>query len=189
MTKVELHPYIDGGVKPGSGHFAGGVLVCHCEESPVKVGVMGDVAHNHACGCSKCWKPSGAVFAVIAVTPRDKVTVLENGDKLSIVDGGAAIQRHACSGCGVHMIGRIENAQHPFHGLDFVHAELFQEAGSAAPTFAAFVSSIIESGHDPAAMDDVRGTLTNLGLTPYDCLSPPLMDAIAIHVAKQKQAA
>jgi S-(hydroxymethyl)glutathione synthase len=30
----------------------------------------------------------------------------------------------------------------------------------------------------------VRGRLSELGLTPYDCLSPPLMDAIASHVAK-----
>jgi S-(hydroxymethyl)glutathione synthase len=30
----------------------------------------------------------------------------------------------------------------------------------------------------------VRARLRQLGLEPYDCLSPPLMDAIATHVAK-----
>jgi S-(hydroxymethyl)glutathione synthase len=30
--------------------------------------------------------------------------------------------------------------------------------------------------------------LRELGLEPYDCLSPALMDAIAIHVAKTKAA-
>ena len=79
---VHIHPSIDNGVKKGSGNFAGGTLVCKCKDKPVKVGIRGDVAHNHACGCTKCWKPDGATFAVIAVVPRDNVTVLENGDKL-----------------------------------------------------------------------------------------------------------
>jgi S-(hydroxymethyl)glutathione synthase len=33
-------------------------------------------------------------------------------------------------------------------------------------------------------MTNVRQKLKGLGLEPYDCLSPPLMDAIATHVAK-----
>jgi S-(hydroxymethyl)glutathione synthase len=84
------------------------------------------------------------------------------------------------------MYGRIENKAHPFYGLDFIHPELFQETGSAAPGFAAFVSSVIESGVDPAEMDGIRSRLKELGLEPYDCLSPALMDAIATHVAKSK---
>jgi S-(hydroxymethyl)glutathione synthase len=181
---VQLHPSIDNGVKKGSGSFAGGTLVCKCKDKPVKVGVKGDVAHNHACGCTKCWKPEGATFAVIAVVPRETVTVLENGDKLQIVDAAATIQRHACKVCGTHMYGRIENKGHPFYGLDFIHPELFQEAGSAAPGFAAFVSSVIESGVNPSEMPGIRSRLKELGLEPYDCLSPALMDAIATHVAK-----
>ena len=82
------------------------------------------------------------------------------------------------------MYGRIENTGHPFYGLDFVHTELSNEAGWSAPQFAAFVSSIIESGADPANMGAVRSRLKELGLEPYDCLSPPLMDAIATHCAK-----
>ena len=114
--------------------------------------------------------------------------MLENGDKLQIVDASAVIQRYACKACGTHMYGRIENKGHPFYGLDFVHPELFQEAGSAAPGFAAFVSSVIESGVKPEQMDGIRGRLKELGLEPYDCLSPALMDAIATHVAKSKAA-
>src|SRR6516164_1372647 len=182
---VQLHPSINSGVQKGSGSFAGGTLVCKCQDKPVKVGIKGDVAHNHACGCTKCWKPAGAVFSVVA---RDNVTILENGDKLQIVDPSAVIQRHACKACGTHMYGRIENKNHPFYGLDFIHPELFQESGSAAPGFAAFVSSIIESGVKPEQMDDIRSRLKELGLEPYDCLSPPLMDAIATHVAKAKAA-
>ena len=34
-------------------------------------------------------------------------------------------------------------------------------------------------------MGDVRARLTELGLTPYDCLSPPLMDLIATSAAKR----
>jgi len=185
---IRLHPSIDNGVRLGSGKFTGGTLVCKCKDNPVKVTIRGDVAHNHACGCTKCWKPEGAMFSVVAVVPRDNLTVSENGDKLGIVDASAPIQRHACKSCGTHMFGRIENKAHPFYGLDFVHPELLAEAGSAAPGFAAFVSSVIEAGVDPASMDDVRRRLKEIGLEPYDCLSPPLMDAIATHVAKSKKA-
>jgi S-(hydroxymethyl)glutathione synthase len=179
-----IHPSVDNGVKQGSSSFAGGTLVCKCADKPVKVKISSQVAHNHACGCTKCWKPAGAKFSVVAVVPRDTVSVVENGDKLKIVDEKATIQRHACTGCGVHMYGRIENKAHPFYGLDFIHPELFEEAGAAAPEFAAFVSSIIETGVDPSKMDGVRARLNELGLKPYDCLSPPLMDFIATHIAK-----
>jgi S-(hydroxymethyl)glutathione synthase len=179
-----IHPSVDNGVKQGSSSFTGGTLVCKCADKPVKVKVGSQVAHNHACGCTKCWKPAGAKFSVVAVAPRDTVSVLENGDKLKIVDDKATIQRYACTGCGVHMYGRIENKAHPFYGLDFVHPELFSEQGAAAPEFAAFVSSIIETGVDPSKMAGVRSRLNELGLKPYDCLSPPLMDFIATHIAK-----
>src|SRR5262249_29620420 len=138
----------------------------------------------HVCGCTKCWKPQSALFSMVAVVPRDKLSVSENAEKLAIVDPGAVIQRYACKECGVHMYGRIENSKHPFYGFDFVHTELSPESGWSPPEFAAFVSSIIESGADPAKMGDVRARLKTLGLEPYDCLSPALMDAIATHVRK-----
>ena len=181
---IKIHPAVDQGFKPGSAGFSGGTLVCRCADKPVKISVRGQVAHNHACGCTKCWKPDGAVFSLVAVVPRDNLSVVENGDKLAVVDPGATIQRYACKGCGVHMYGRIENKAHPFYGLDFVHPELFQEPGWAAPEFAAFVSSVIEAGVSPDRMGGIRSRLKELGLEPYDCLSPPLMDAIATHVAK-----
>jgi S-(hydroxymethyl)glutathione synthase len=116
--------------------------------------------------------------------PRDKLSVSKGAEKLKVVDANAAIQRHACTGCGVHMYGRIENTKHPFYGLDFIHTELSKGQGWSAPEFAAFVSSIIESGAKPDQMSAVRARLRELGLEPYDALSPPLMDAIATHVAK-----
>jgi S-(hydroxymethyl)glutathione synthase len=183
---ASIHPSVDGGVKPASANFSGGELRCKCASNAVVVSVGAQTAHNHVCGCTKCWKPDGAAFSMVAVVARDKVSVSANGAKLKIVDENAAIQRHACSGCGVHMYGRIENKGHPFYGLDFIHTELSPQSGWSAPEFAAFVSSIIESGYDPKGMESVRSRLKELGLAPYDCLSPPLMDAIATHVAKQK---
>jgi S-(hydroxymethyl)glutathione synthase len=182
---VNLHPAIDGGLKPADPNFAGGTLVCLCATKPVKVRIEGQIAHNHACGCTKCWKPAGAVFSVVAVAPHDKVKVVENGLKLKVVDPGALIQRHACVECGVHMYGPVER-DHAFKGLDFIHPERFQESGWPAPGFAAFVSSIIESGVDPSRMDGIRARLRELKLEPYDCLSPALMDLIATHTAKAK---
>ena len=183
---VGIHPQVDDGVHGGIAGFSGGTLTCHCASDPVKVEVSAQTAHNHVCGCTKCWKPAGATFAQIAVVGRDNVRVVSGADKLQVVDPSAAIQRHSCRDCGVHMYGRIEDASHPFHGLDFVHTELSSDDGWSRPEFAAFVSSIIESGVPPERMDAVRGRLTELGLAPYDCLSPPLMDAIATHVAKSK---
>jgi S-(hydroxymethyl)glutathione synthase len=186
MAKVNIHPSVDNGVRKGSASFAGGTLTCHCAKDPVTVKIKGNVAHNHACGCTKCWKPKGANFSVVAVVGRDNLSVTANANKLKVVDGKATIQRHACTGCGVHMFGRIENKDHPFYGLDFVHVELSKDAGWKEPEFAAFVSSIIESGFNPDGMGAVRARLKELGLEPYDCLSPALMDAIATHTAKAR---
>lgn len=186
---VSIHPSVDRGVKAGSKDFAGGTLTCKCKDKAVEVTVHAQSAHNHVCGCTKCWKPEGALFSMVAVVPRDKLSVTKNGDKLAVVDPKATIQRYACKGCGVHMYGRIENEKHPFYGLDFIHTELSPQAGWSAPEFAAFVSSIIESGADPANMGAVRARLKELKLEPYDCLSPVLMDVIAGHTYKQSKAA
>jgi S-(hydroxymethyl)glutathione synthase len=119
------------------------------------------------------------------VAPTEKVEVLENSDKLAVVDPAALIQRKACKVCGVHLYGPVEKPAHPFTGLSFIHPELFTTPGAAAPTFAAFVSSIIEGGGaKPEEMAGVRARLNELGLPPYDCLSPALMDYIATFVAK-----
>jgi S-(hydroxymethyl)glutathione synthase len=159
-------------------------LTCNCKQNAVQVSIKGQCAHNHVCGCTKCWKPKDALFSQVAVVPRDNLRVTRNADKLKVVDAGATIQRHACTGCGVHMYGRIENRKHPLYGFDFIHTELSKEQGWAPPEFAAFVSSIIESGTSPDRMKDIRGRLKELRLEPYDCLSPPLMDMIATHLGK-----
>lgn len=185
---VKIHPAVDNGVKQGSDSFQGGTLRCHCTDRPVEVRINAQSAHNHVCGCTKCWKPDGATFSMVAVVPRGAVEVVANGDKLKIVDEKMSIQRYACTGCGTHMYGRIENPEHPFYGLDFIHTELSSEEGWSAPGFAAFVSSVIESGVSPDRMGDIRARLTELGLPPYDALSPALMDAIATHVAKKSGA-
>jgi S-(hydroxymethyl)glutathione synthase len=185
MTAIAIHPAVDQGLTPAAADFSGGTLRCRCATQQVEVSIAGQCAHNHVCGCTKCWKPQGALFSQVAVVPRDNLKVTANEQKLEVVDPDATIQRHACKECGVHMYGRIENTGHPFYGLDFIHTELSDDRGWAPPEFAAFVSSIIESGADAAHMPEVRARLKSLGLEPYDCLSPPLMDAIATHTAKK----
>lgn len=183
---VKIHPAVDAGIALARPGFAGGTLTCHCTSDQVTVAIDAQVAYNHVCGCTKCWKPDGALFSQIAVVGRDKLNVTANADKLKVVDPSATIQRHACDVCGVHMYGRIENKDHALYGFDFLHTELSPESGWSAPEFAAFVSSIIESGARPENMGAVRARLNELGLPPYDVLSPPLMDAIATHTAKQR---
>lgn len=185
MSEIQIHPSVDAGVSAGSSGFAGGALLCDCAD-PVEVKVTTNSAFNHVCGCTKCWKPAGATFSMVAVVPRERLTVTKNEQKLSIVDESAPIRRHACTGCGVHMYGRIEKKEHAFYGFDFIHTERSKEAGWSAPEFAAFVSSVIEGGTPPSQMEAIRTRLKELGLTPYDCLSPQLMDLIAVHTAKAK---
>lgn len=181
---VSIHPSVDNGIAPAADNFSGGTLVCLCTDRPVTVAIGSQVAHNHACGCTKCWKPAGAVFSVVGVVPTDKVKVTANGDRLKIVDEKATILRHACTRCGVHMYGPVEKKDHAFYGLSFIHVERSKEKGWAPPTFAAFVSSVIESGTKPSEMGAIRARLTEIGLPPYDCLNPPLMDALAIKAAQ-----
>jgi S-(hydroxymethyl)glutathione synthase len=184
MASVSIHPSIDKGHKPAAANFAGGTLSCRCSDKKVTVTIKGQSNYNHACGCTRCWKPAGALFSMVAAVGSDNLSVTANQDKLKVVDTGATIKRYACSGCGVHMYGRIDNTKHPLYGFDFIHTELSSDPGWAPPGFAAFVSSIIEAGADPDKMGAVRAQLKQLGLEPYDCLSPPLMDFIATSVAK-----
>ena len=86
MATPSIHPAIDDGIKAGNDAFAGGYLHCHCESDPVQITVSSQSAHNHACGCSKCWKPEGAVFSLVAVVPRDSISVTANADKLAVRD-------------------------------------------------------------------------------------------------------
>ncbi|KAL3455332.1 putative glutathione-dependent formaldehyde-activating enzyme [Aspergillus heterothallicus] len=187
MSKaLPLHPLLDSGagLKQGKDTFPGGTLSCRCASNKVTVKLTSNVAHNHACGCSKCWKPEGALFSIVGVVPRDALSISANQNKLSIIDESAPIRRYACKECGVHLFGRIE-VDHPFKGLDFVHTELSDEEGWQAVQFAGFVSSLIGQGLDPSLMDKVREQLKGLGLQSYDALSPPLMDAIAAWNAKK----
>ena len=181
---MNIHPAMNDGLKPASENFSGGTLTCLCSTNPVKVKIDAQTAHNHACGCTQCWKPEGALFSQVAVVSRDAVSVIENEDKLEIIDPTQSIQRHACKECGAHMYGRIEDKSHPFYGLDFIHTELSDATGWSTPEFAAFVSSVIETGVNPDEMGAIRDRLGELGLPAFDCLSPPLMDAIATHTAK-----
>lgn len=183
---VSIHPLVDRGVAPAAKSFAGGTLRCLCATETVEVKIGAQVAFNHACGCTKCWKPEGALFSVIGVVPSDKVTVTANALKLKLVDEKAPLHRYACTGCGAHLYGRIAPKDHAFFGLDFIHTELSKDTGWEGPGFAAFVSSLIEAGTPPSALAEVRKTLREKNLEPYDCLSPTLMDVLATHSAKAK---
>ena len=82
------------------------------------------------------------------------------------------------------MYGRIENKDHPFFGLDFIHTELSNDQGwvRAGVRGIRFVDHRVgrRSGEHGSGQGAAEGTR----LEPYDCLSPPLMDAIATHTAK-----
>src|ERR1051325_5633952 len=115
---LSIHPSVDGGIRPGAKDFQGGILVCKCAKDPVEVTIRSQTAHNHACGCSKCWKPAGALFSVVGVVPDANLSVTANADKLHVTDPSAAILRNTCKECGTCLYGNIEK-DHPFKGLSF----------------------------------------------------------------------
>ena len=61
---VAIHPAVDNGVKASNPSFSGGTLKCKCAQAPVTVSIQGNVAFNHVCGCTRCWKPQGAAFSL-----------------------------------------------------------------------------------------------------------------------------
>lgn len=182
-----IHPAVDAGMPTGKGSDRL-VLRCACARDCVEVTVTSTPRHNHLCGCSKCWKPEGALFAQIAVAPHDAVQVTAGADRLQVVDPSQSIKRHACPACGTHMVGMVEDPGHHFYGLTFFHVELAQGGETPAPEFAAFVSSLIETGTDPARMGAIRARLTELGIPAHDAFSPELMDMIAWHRVKLAKA-
>src|SRR2546429_1267294 len=91
LMAVSIHPSVDNGVKKGNPNFAGGTLTCKCAQMPVTVSIGANVAFNHACGCTKCWKPKGALFSVVAVSLKKKGAVTVNPPKLKIIDPNAIV--------------------------------------------------------------------------------------------------
>lgn len=71
-ANVPIHPAIDAGCAHSLGYFAGGKFLCYCKSDRVGVALSAQTAHDHACGCSKCWKPEGALFSQVAVVSRNK---------------------------------------------------------------------------------------------------------------------
>ncbi|MEV5020437.1 SRPBCC family protein [Sphingobium sp. LMA1-1-1.1] len=186
-ANIAIHPCVDAGQRPQSEEPVEH-LTCKCTSDPVEASVVGPVYHSHLCGCSKCWKPEGALFALTAVAPSSSIQIRSNAAKLAIVDENQSIQRHACTSCGAHMVGKVPNPDHHFYGLDFLHPEL-GNVPPRAPEFAGFVSSIVETGTPASKMSGIRRQLADNNIAAYDAFSPELMDLIAWHKVKISRAA
>lgn len=185
LASVALHPSLEGERPPAGGEsFAGKTLRCACPSEPVEVRLSEDIAHNHLCGCSKCWRPAGYLFAQTAVVPTGSLEVTAHLGKLQVVDATQSIKRHACIACGVHLFGRVDDPDHHFFGIDFMHPELAGSAHRPKVEFAGFVSSLIESGTSPTVMASVRSHLAAADIAPFDTFSPEITDVIAWHRVK-----
>ena len=124
MNLAELHPAIGHGDKKGAPGFGGGTLKCHCAHDAVEVRVDTQVAHNHACGCSKCWKPDGAIFSVVGLLPRDKVHLTAHAEKLHVVTPQATLHRPACKVYDVPPFCLLRHQVHAFYCCDFLPTTL-----------------------------------------------------------------
>ncbi|RCK21763.1 hypothetical protein TH1_18570 [Thalassospira lucentensis MCCC 1A00383 = DSM 14000] len=177
-----IHPTADAGSYT-SESLEGKTMRCGCAIAPVEVAINAPVYHNHLCGCSKCWKPENALLAMIAVVPAGNLEVIDGGEKLEAVEKDLKIVRYACRDCGSHMFGQVEDVDHHFFGLDFIHPELV-DGPAPRLEFAGFVSSLVETGTEPARMSAIRARLSDLGIPFYDAFSPEIMDIIAWHKVK-----
>lgn len=110
-SSVTIHPSVDHGVKEGPSHFHGGTLHCHCAHNPVLVEVKSQ----------------------LAAQSRARLHQVLEAQRRQVCGGGC---RAESFGYGAGKFGRIENKDHVFYGLDFVHSELSPEKGWAAPEFA-----------------------------------------------------
>lgn len=177
---IDLHPHLSSAETAADNC----VLECGCKRNRVEVTLSGPIEHNHLCGCSKCWKPEGALFAQTAVVASSGVAVIAHADRLKVVDDGQAIKRQACVECGVHMLGTVSDKAHHSYGLTFVHPELATADVATRPDFAGFVSSVIETGTSASKMEAIRNALIAENIPPFDAFSPEIMDVIAYHKGK-----
>ena len=173
MAQIAIHPAVDKGVKPGAKDFAGGTLRCLCASNPVEVVITGQCAHNHVCGCTKCWKPKGALFSQVAVVSRDKVQVTKNADKLKVWKRALIMRRLRAAASNS---GPVEREKHPSRIGLRSHGAL-ERAGWAPPDFAR--SSRSSSQREARPMSDSRPP-RELGLEPM-IASPVLMDYSPLH--------
>ena len=175
------HPSV---TAPDAGATSEATLTCLCPSEKVEVKLSEAVQHNHLCGCSKCWKPEGALLAQTAVVAADAASVSAHPEKLEVVDAASAIRRHACKDCGAHLVGTVDDPDHHFYGLAFVHPELSADRIAGKPEFAGFVSSVIETGTSASEMEAIRAELVASNIPSYDAFSPEIMDIIAYHRVK-----
>ena len=132
MANLAIHPAVDNGMKPAKEGFAGGTLVCLCSKDPVSVAIKGQSNYNHVCGCTKCWKPKGALFSQVAAVSRDNVRVTANEAKLKIVDPNATDPALRLQGLRRPHVRPHREPKHPLFGFDFIHTERSRERGLGA---------------------------------------------------------
>ena len=167
MATVSIHPAVDNGVKAGSPSFAGGTLQCKCASNPVEVKVTAQSAHNHVCGCTKCWKPAGALFswwpwcrATRSASPRTPT-----GSRPSTPCDHPTPRLHRLRR---YMYGRIENTKHPMGSISSTPScRRIRVVGSRVRRLRVLDHQI---GAPPDQMGAVRSRLKELRLEPYDCL-------------------
>ena len=85
------------------------------------------------CHCKNCQKQAGSALSVVAVLPRDSLTV--TGDLCTYQDVGAsgqAVFRKFCGQCGSPVVTDTAAAEQ--QGIIFIKAGTLDEAADLAPT-------------------------------------------------------
>lgn len=92
------------------------------------------------CSCKNCQKQAGSALSVIAVLPRDGLTV--SGDLTTYTDhaeNGNEVYRRFCGKCGSPVITDTPSAAE--QGIIFIKAGTLDEAGDLAPSVHYWVCS------------------------------------------------
>ena len=180
-SAVSIHPSVDNGIKPGATDFAGGTLRLQVRERPGRRSRSTRRPRTTTrAAARKCWKPEGAaVLGRRRRAARQGERHRERGQAQ-----GRRRQRHDPAP-RLHRLRRAHVRPHREQEAPVLRPGLRPHRAVAATRLVGAARSprSCRRSSSPAPtrrkMGDVRGRLRELGLEPYDCLSPPLMDALA----------
>jgi len=182
---VKIHPDVDNGVKPGTASPAAPSRAsARPNRSPSASAAMWPITTSVAApsveaGRRRVRADRSDRQGQVKVTATSRSSRLWTPRPPFSVTPARAVA-HTCM-----VVSRTKN--HPFYGLDFVHTELSKKAAGPLRLSQRRCPPSSSPATSRRAWVRSAARLKELKLEPYDCLSPPLMDAIATHTPRQRR--
>lgn len=132
---VNLHPAVDNPIERPAKAGMAATLTCLCPTDQVEVKVVRPIYHNHLCGCSKCWRAKGVLFAQLSFRATDWRSSPIRKSSTSSIRHNRSTDTH------------VRNAEH-------ISMAMFQILVTISMVFALFILSL-----RPADLPDPRNSL------------------------------